>query len=291
MNGSCSISPQEGVLLQDEFNLSCNGWIDIDSSINTLTYNFIYDGFLFLKTGYDEIPRINTLLGNGNHTITAVFLDEYLVPTCVGINVVVTDESNDKLTTAMSLPLDDFGNWLEILFINFPLNATASEVALITDIINDLMLEYLDSDESAITVNSDDNEALANVQTNVINEYIDLVLSNNITSVAQVVTVLEVLSDITVPVIITRDINGKDIESSAVYNASFVANVLDIITNTLVEILQQSVINGDLENVDADTAQNVFGMYTCYSLRAVILVLICLSSINLSIEIFGNVHQ
>ena len=262
INGSCNVSPQKGVSLQDEFNFSCNGWIDSDGSSDKLTYNFIYDGFLFLKTSYDETAGINTLLGNGNHTITAVILDEYLVPSCVDMNVIVSDESNNELVAAMSLPLNDFSNWLEILFLNLTMNATTSEVALITDIINDLLLEYLDNDESSLTVDSDDNEALADVQTNIINEYIDSVLSNNITSVAEVVTVLEVLSDITVPVIITTE-NGEDVDPSGVYNASFVENLLDIVANTLVELLQESVINGDLENVDADTAQNVFGK-SCY---------------------------
>ena len=103
INGSCNVSPQKGVLLQDEFNFSCNGWIDSDSGDSKLTYNFIYDGFLFLKTSYDQISGINTLLGNGNHTITAVILDEYLVPSCVDMNVIVSDESNLYILSTQSL--------------------------------------------------------------------------------------------------------------------------------------------------------------------------------------------
>lgn len=190
VNGSCSVSPIQGVLLQDEFNFTCIGWVDTDSDNDELTYNFIYDAFLFLKTYYDENPGINTLLGNGNHTITAVILDQYSMPACVDIHVRVIDESNGQLVNAMNLPLNNFSYWLEILYANLTVNATTSQVALMTDIVNDLLSQYL---ELAATVSSDDNEALADVQTSVINEYIDFVSSNNVTSVAEVVTVLEVL--------------------------------------------------------------------------------------------------
>ena len=116
------------------------------------------------------------------------------------------------------------------------------------------------SDESEFTIDSSSNEELAQIQTNVVNGYIDSVVSNNITTVAEAITVLEVLSDITVPVIITTE-DEENVTPSAVYVASLIERILDIVADPLVQLFQQSVINGDLENVDTDTAQNVFGMF------------------------------
>ena len=93
--------------------ITCEDWIDagINSNAN-LEYNFIYDDLLFLKNSYDYNPTFDTILGAGNHTITAVILDEFSLPSCVDIDIIVNNDNygnNDHSTS-------NFTDWVDDIF-------------------------------------------------------------------------------------------------------------------------------------------------------------------------------
>ena len=73
-SGTCMVYPERGTVLIDTFTFICDEWSDSDSN---LTYNFLYDGSVFLKSRYDSMPMVDTILGSGNQTITAIILDDF----------------------------------------------------------------------------------------------------------------------------------------------------------------------------------------------------------------------
>ena len=70
--GTCT-----GVLSSDKssINMTCTNWTDPDyNTSDSLSYNFIYDDLLFLKSKYDSTPSISAVIGIGNITITSILV-------------------------------------------------------------------------------------------------------------------------------------------------------------------------------------------------------------------------
>ena len=258
--GECMVSPQRGTLLIDLFNTSCNRWTD-DSGDDELSYNFLYDNFLFLKESYDDTPYVSSLLGNGSHVITGVILDKYGLPSCTNMSVMVVSDENDNLNYALTLTVVDFSTWWTSVYYNLTLNVSVSELSLITDIMNEILEAYIAAQIlSASDENS--NEEIADLQSQVITSFIDTIVNANVTSTDEAATVLAVLAEITVPLIDTSIKKSSGV--SAVYSADVISSILNVVQNPLIALFQTSVRSGELENLDTGTAQNVFGMYQAY---------------------------
>ena len=283
IGGNCSVTPKIGSALTDKFEIRCDGWQDYDGDYdddddydyyntnytsNNVTYNFIYNDLLFLKSSYDYDATVNTIAGAGNITVTAVILDENLLPTCMDINFLATyDESAwDDYTTAT------FGDWIDSIFSSVGNGSLPlAQTALIVDAVYDLTVRYLSStSDSEETTTLEEQSRIAALQTKIIETFIDLG-SEQVESVYEATTVVSVMAKTTNPIIDTnvsvRELvnvdNGDENEdgvSVAVYDTSLVTGVLDNVKDPMVAVFQNSVISGETENVDSNTAQKVFGM-------------------------------
>ena len=294
MGGTCIVTPETGVPLFDKFNITCSGWTDGSDSTG-IKYNFIYDNFLFLKGLYDIIPTVSTMAGAGSHTITVVILDEFSLATCYNVNVTaqyangseflwdIDTTSVENVTTRLIDTLHDLVSETTTSAANKIKNNTNSstnvnstiitEISLIVDIIYDLVLEYSETDAIQIlttipnnttnknttsNANINVNQELAELQEDIIEIYIENV-EEEIETVQEAEIVLTVLTKITEPIINT-DIPASN-EKAGIYNSTVVSSTLDIVSDPIIAMLQDSVISGELDNVDSNTAQNVFYVF------------------------------
>ena len=248
-NGTCKIMPISGEPLTDLFNISCDGWIDDNGEIK---YNFIYGNGIFLRSFYNESPVIHTHFGYGdNIPIIVVIMDDYLLPTCYHMSI-STHFGNGSYVARNADNLHNFTNWIVSTFEN-SVNETNDEdqvvieQSLIAETVYALTEEY-DILNGATTADA------ARLQTTIINLYIEAII-DEIDTIEEAAIVLTILSQITVPLI---DHNSSQV--FAVYNSTLISNILEMIQDPLIYLFQESIINGNLDSLDSDVAQYVFGM-------------------------------
>ena len=111
-NGSCTVFPSNsGNVLIDSFNLTCSDWDD-DGSNDDISYNLVYDSSIFFNSEYDSLGWINTLLPNGEFTVSAIIVDSMSLPTCVDMNMSI----GINLTQFDNYPTNNFTQWLLEVF-------------------------------------------------------------------------------------------------------------------------------------------------------------------------------
>ena len=278
-NGTCIANVDSGTSSAESslnrYNISCFGWIDPDSIYNAydLKFNFIYDNLVFLKNSYDITRSMSTNVGIGNVTITAVILDENLLASCLNVSIFSTfdDAAFENYTIAQ------FSDWITDIYDTNNTNSNnsniVSELSVTTDIVFDLTIEYLDqalNESSQAETQAQSLEVqseLAELQTIIIESYIESV-DDHVDTPQEASTVIAVLSKVTVPIVNTSaniDYNRTANKSTVVYETTLISDVLEIVDDPLIAVLQQSVESGELDAVDADTAQYTFGMLICFS--------------------------
>ena len=255
----------QGLPLTDSFNISCLEWKDVNGSSAGIKYNFIYDDLMFLQDSYDLSSTVSTVAGVGNHSVTAVILDEYSLPTCCTVTIETFFANNSGfLFNLENSTLSNVTDGLIRTFNDLVDGATESnnsnivvELSLITDTIYDLAVVYTTTEacETALSTmtTTESNSQLSELQSEIISGYLTNVV-DHVTNIQDAVTVLAILTEISVPLI---DTNNTEIAS--LYNASIIELMIDVIDDPIISLFRQSILSGEIESLDADTAQFVFG--------------------------------
>ena len=203
-NGSCTlISPEngDGTVLYDAFNFSCSGWIGND--ISNVSINYLFDNNIFLSTEYstDDTVWIATLLPIGNYSLSAVVLDDLLLPYCIDFNVTVSYNNVNLTKIYDEYSFDNFADWL-------------------IDVLNDLI------DTGVISSNFDD----------LFNRRRRMSGNNNNTDITSLAMTEEIIISLLESFMIVNDLvdNTTSIEAaSKVYEAILVAYLSNVEANEL----------------------------------------------------------
>ena len=301
INGSCSVSPDYGSALADVFTFNCSNWVDIDIDIDidsegNLRYNFIYEDSLFLKSNYDSISSVETILGFGNQTIKGVILDSFNLATCV--EIIVEVDSNEYTSVigdnVTSVSVNDFTEWLVTTYNDLmiadqtdfdDLNSTSNsssdgetfvdiaQASLITDITYQTLDDFVDNYYYNQSNNLTDEEVLQLIdsQTDIIVYFLEVVedYNNNdeLTEVDAIQT-LSVLSTTTDLVINTTDLDynfqssqNQNAYAAGVINSDIVAKILNTTYDTIIPLFSQengpSISNG----ITYSSAENVLTVF------------------------------
>ena len=288
-NGECDVNPESGTVLFDMFNFSCFGWTGHGLS-NDIEYNFIYDS-LFLKNDYDSLPWARSILGNGNHTIVAVIIDDLNLPTCVDISVSAHISNITQLQS--NLPISTVAEWLLDIYDNLTsiygtttttgnvsnhTYISVTDVSIVTDIIYDLMTDYYsdvieteasgDNETARLSITYEVVSEIVDFQSEIIESYIGTV-GDEIDTYEECDTVLSVLTVITTPVITDIDnlVTNRTNGTNALYNSTLISTILNLIEGTIIEKLKNNVLysNATADSLETETAQAIFGMLPCFA--------------------------
>lgn len=297
VNGTCVVSPDSsGGVLTDRFNFSCYDWEDADGSNRStvLTYNFLWENRgLFLKSQYDGIPFIDSIFSVGNQTVQAVILDEYSYPTCVNIDIMVSDDNIEQFSNDS---VSNFTDWLTRTYFdiydeleeieysdgfNDSINETfiiesqlRQEIVILTEVVYQVAQTYVEN--TGLNLNTTGNQLLIEgglivLQQELIDTLIEVYTNISGTGLNStfITTFLSVLSSVTNPLINDDLLSLGDIEDNfALYNGIYdqdtAASVLEIVTDildTYTEHIENT--NGNMTGnfeIDSDSAQNIFNI-------------------------------
>ena len=247
-SGECSFKTANisQATLFAETQLFCDGWVDQDNNnTSMLTYNFIYDNFLFLKASYDTTTSATAILGTGDHIIHAVILDDHFLPVCFEFNY-TTDSGfiigdNNTTTSITEIVMDTYSDLMESLTVD--INATANgtgdsqiiaDASLITTIVHEAVIENeILSQESTTSKLAQFQTSLIDIYLNTTNEYIDIS--------KEAAGVIAVLSTITHPVVPAIANDSRFLDTASIYTDDISSKILTSMNTVLVPILAESV--------------------------------------------------